>query len=320
MTEIERNELTQNAMGGTELMATWLKERLDPELEKQFQIICSRVREIDENRIPVLWLHDLPNDPESHHLAMPENHEKFARFVFVSNWQMNEYINTYNLPWEKCVVIKNAIEGMEFKAKPDDGIVRLIYHSTPHRGLQILVPVFEHLQQYYPNMELDVYSSFKLYGWEQRDEPYKELFAQMDANPKINNHGTVSNEEIRKAVQKADIFAYPNIWPETSCLCAIEALMAGCLFVHPNYCALPETAADWGINYQWRPQGNDHANLFATVLENMLSTVATDKSVVHNMQHQQSIYYQNNYTWERRLPEWEQMLNHVLFEKNNGSE
>ena len=243
MTDIERNELTQNAMGGTELMATWLKERLNPELEKQFQIICSRVREIDENRI---------------------------------------------------------------------------YHSTPHRGLQILVPVFEHLQKTYPNIELDVYSSFKLYGWEQRDEPYKELFAQMDANPNIHNHGTVSNDEIRAAVQKADVFAYPNIWPETSCLCAIEALMAGCLMVHPNYCALPETAADWGINYQWMPEANDHANLFATVLESIVNTIATDKSVVENMQHQQSIYYQNNYTWERRIPEWEQMLNHVLFEREHG--
>ena len=318
MTDIERNELTQNAMGGTELMATWLKERLNPELEKQFQIICSRVREIDENRIPVLWLHDLPNDPESHHLADPANVEKFARFVFVSNWQMNEYISTYKLPWEKCVVIKNAISGLEYKPKPQDGIVRLIYHSTPHRGLQILVPVFEHLQKTYPNIELDVYSSFKLYGWEQRDEPYKELFAQMDANPNIHNHGTVSNDEIRAAVQKADVFAYPNIWPETSCLCAIEALMAGCLMVHPNYCALPETAADWGINYQWMPEANDHANLFATVLESIVNTIATDKSVVENMQHQQSIYYQNNYTWERRIPEWEQMLNHVLFEREHG--
>lgn len=317
MADIERNELTTNAMGGTELMATWLDENLDPALRDQFQIVCSRVRELDSSRIPVLWLHDLPNDPESHHLADPESRDRFARFVFVSNWQMNEYISTYKLPWEKCAVIKNAINPIEFKSRDTDK-VRLIYHSTPHRGLQLLVPVFEYLQQKYPGaLELDVYSSFKLYGWEQRDEPFKELFAQMDANPDINNHGTVSNEEIRAAVQKADIFAYPNIWPETSCLCAIEALAAGCLMVHPNYAALPETAADWGITYQWTPNGNDHANLFASVLDNVVNTMLTDKTYTEPMQEQQSIYYNNNYSWERRIPQWNDLLNQILFEKSN---
>lgn len=316
MTKIERNEMTQNAMGGTELMATWLMERLPEEITDRFQIICSRVREIDENRIPILWLHDLPNDPESYHLSDPNNVEKFARFVFVSNWQMNEYINTYKLPWEKCVVIKNAINPIEFKEKPRDGITRLVYHSTPHRGLQILVPVFKHLQQEFPNIELDVYSSFGLYGWEHRDEPYKELFAEMDDTPGINNHGTVSNDEIRKAVQKADIFAYPNIWPETSCLCAIEALSAGCILLHPNYCALPETAADWGITYQWLPDANDHANLFATVLGNVLRNY--DKTAIHGLVESQSVYYRNNYSWERRMPEWIQMFNQVLYERENN--
>ena len=92
MVEIERNELSENAMGGTELMATALAERLEPELKDKFQIICSRVRDIEEDKIPVLWLHDLPNDPESQHLADKESRDRFAKFVFVSNWQMNELL------------------------------------------------------------------------------------------------------------------------------------------------------------------------------------------------------------------------------------
>ena len=314
MANIERNELSKNAMGGTELMATWLNEKLPEHLSKEFQIICSRVRDIDSSRRQVLWLHDLPNDPESHHLADPDSRARFDRFVFVSNWQMNEYIHTYSLPWEKCHVIKNAINPIEFKSRDTDK-VRLIYHSTPHRGLQLLVPVFEHMQKKYGDaIELDVYSSFNLYGWEERDKPYADLFAQMDANPGINNHGTVSNEEIRAAVQKADIFAYPNIWPETSCICAIEALAAGCITIHPNYAALPETAADWGISYQWLPDPQNHANLFAAIADNAVENMLVDKAVIEPMQEQQSIYYNNNYSWERRIPQWEDLLNQILFE------
>ena len=34
------------------------------------------------------------------------------------------------------------------------------------------------LSQEYPNIHLDVYSSFAIYGWPQRDDPYVELFTQ----------------------------------------------------------------------------------------------------------------------------------------------
>lgn len=317
MTEIERNELSVNAMGGTELMAEALAAKLDPELRDKFQIICSRVREIDDDKIPILWLHDLPNDPESHHLSDPESRKRFAKFVFVSNWQMNEYIHTYGLDWNDCYVIKNAIEPIELKEKPRDGIVRLVYHSTPHRGLELLLPSFEYLAEKYDNIELDVYSSFNLYGWPGRDQPYEALFERCRSHPKINYHGTQPNEVIRSALQKADIFAYPNIWPETSCICAIEALSAGCLMLHPNYAALPETAASWGITYQWTPDMNKHANMFTSILENMIQTLSEDKSAADNMIAQQKLYYDNYYSWKVRITEWEQLLKQLLWEQND---
>lgn len=316
MTEIERNELSENAMGGTELMATALAEKLDPELADKFQIICSRVRDIDENKIPILWLHDLPNDPESHHLADKDSRDRFAKFVFVSNWQMNEYIHTYGLKWDDCYVIKNAIEPIELKEKPKDGVVRLIYHSTPHRGLQILIPSFEYLSEKYDNIELDVYSSFNLYGWSERDKPYEDLFERCRQHPQINYHGTQPNSVIRNALKKADIFAYPNIWPETSCLCAIEALDAGCLMLAPNYAALPETAASWGITYQWTEDHNKHANIFTSILDNMIQTLGENKDDVEHMIHQQKLYYDNFYSWDVRIKEWDQLLKNILWERN----
>jgi hypothetical protein len=36
--------------------------------------------------------------------------------------------------------------------------IKLIYHTTPHRGLQILVPVFEKLCEWHDDIELDVFS------------------------------------------------------------------------------------------------------------------------------------------------------------------
>ena len=44
---MEINELSKNAMGGTELMMSRLHKNVDKELLDKFQIIPSRVRDLD---------------------------------------------------------------------------------------------------------------------------------------------------------------------------------------------------------------------------------------------------------------------------------
>ena len=80
---VETNELDRNAMGGTELMKFGLHERLPEELSSKFQIIPTRVRDIDSDRIPLLWIHDLAHDPEVKHLKDVSAEDlKFAKLVF----------------------------------------------------------------------------------------------------------------------------------------------------------------------------------------------------------------------------------------------
>ena len=62
---VATDELSKNAMGGTELMKYALESRLDKELLDEVQIVCSRVRALDESKISIFWAHDLPGDPES---------------------------------------------------------------------------------------------------------------------------------------------------------------------------------------------------------------------------------------------------------------
>ena len=66
------------SQGGTERMFERLKKELDPKLLDKFQIICSRVREL-EDKDRVLWLHDLWNDPENNHLREEESRKKFKK-------------------------------------------------------------------------------------------------------------------------------------------------------------------------------------------------------------------------------------------------
>ena len=311
---VEVDELSQNAMGGTEMMKYGLYDRLPEDIRDKVQIICSRVREVDEDRPTVLWLHDMFNDPESLPLRAEEQRKRFDKIVYVSNFQKTTYEMAYGIAPSEGTVLNNAIVPIEPCEKSDDE-VRLIYHTTPHRGLDILVPVFEELSKHYPNLVLDVFSSFEIYGWGARDADYEHLFEKCREHPKINYHGYQPNEVVREALKKAHIFAFPSIWPETSCIAAMEAMSAGCAIVHPNFAALNETIANFGISYAFHEDVNTHANIFVGVLAAAIDQI--HKPEMKNRLQFQKAYADSFYNWETRIGQWDGLLRGIVKTKAN---
>jgi UDP-glucose:(glucosyl)LPS alpha-1,2-glucosyltransferase len=306
---IAKDKYSGNAKGGTELMKFRLEEAISPELLDNFQIFVSRVHEdLSENHVRILWLQDLAGDPESDHLKNG-GWNKFHRLVFSSHWQMRGYIERYNIPWSKCAVIRNGIVPIDFTEKKRDGKIKLIYTPTPHRGLNILYPVFDKLTQEMDDIELNVFSSFKLYGWDDRDKPFQDLFKSLENHPKINYHGTVPNDELRKHLAESHIFAYPSTWQETSCLCLMEAMSAGLFCVHSNFGALPETAANWTYMYQMQDDLNAHASMFYTVLKSAIEDIKTmdDQNYSAKIRTQKA-YTDVFYNWELLKMQWESLL------------
>lgn len=312
---IETNELSVNAMGGTELMLNRVMSSLSPELLEQVQIIPSRARALDPTKVRILYCHDLAEDPEAQKALSHRGWANFHKIVFVSNWQMQRYIERYEIPWAKCMVIPNAVEPIEsdlsFKQKA--GQIHFIYHTTPHRGLNILYAVFNELCKTHTNIHLDVYSSFKIYGWEERDEPFKEIFQQIADHPNMTNHGTVSNDEIRKALSQSDIFAYPCTWVETSCLALIEAMSAGLICVHPNNGALFETSGNWTTMYQFQDDVNQHASHIYQILDQTLKGWGSDMQLTQVRN--QKAYADVFHNWNFRAPQWNALVSSLLNEE-----
>ena len=311
---LAEDSLSKNAMGGSELMKYGLRDRIDPELFDNFQVFLSRVHEeLSDKHIRVLWFQDLAGDPESEHLAN-EGWRRFHKLVFASNWQMRGYIQRYNIPWSKCIVLHNAINPIDFTMEDKNrDTIRLIYHTTPHRGLQILVPVFKKLKENYKNVTLDVFSSFKMYGWDERDQVFENLFNECRETEGINYHGYQPNDVIRDALKKSHIYSYPNIWEETSCISLIEAMSAGLLCVHPNYGALPETGANLTNMYQWDEDINRHASIFYSVMCNTIEDLQrlSDKDYEAKIATQKA-FTDSIYNWGFRLLQWEALLKSLL--------
>lgn len=316
-----RNELNKNAMSGSELMMTELHKHVDETLLDNFQIILSRpeLHELDETKFRILWCHDLPEDPQVANFLKDGSWSRFHQFVFVSVWQCQRFIERYNIPWGRCMVLRNAIDPIEvdMEKKWDftdpDKEIRMVYHTTPHRGLHLLVPAFEHLVSQYKNIKLDVFSSFEIYGWKQQDERFKELFDRIEAHDAMTYHGTVPNEDVRKFLaETAHIFAYPNIWPETSCRSLIESMSSGLMCLHPNYGALFETSGQFTFMYHYSEDQQTHAGLIHQAMMNSIDLIRENDPALLSKLVGQQIYANVNYSWDVRAKEWEGFLQNIV--------
>jgi len=311
---IERNELNANSAGGSELMTERLINSLPPEILSDLHIVVSRLRKpLEPDKIRVYWVHDLPNDTESAHLS-DGGWAKFHKIVFVSHWQRDAYVQTFGIPWSKTAVISNGIYPIDvkvedkFKFKPGDPI-KLIYHTTPHRGLNILIPVVKKLTEKYPEIKLDVYSSFGIYGWHQRDEQYMNLFDEIKRSENMNYHGHTTNDNIREELKKSHIFAYPSIWAETSCLSLIEAMSAGNLCVHSNYAALPETSGGLTQMYDLHEDLSKHAEILYHNMDMIIPLIKENK-VLGAVQTTKT-YADLTHDWNTQKIKWMHLLKHL---------
>jgi glycosyltransferase involved in cell wall biosynthesis len=306
---------TLNPRGGTELMAERINT-LRPELLSHFNIMHSRETNISFTKKNILVLHDLALDPMHEHLR-DGGWKNFDKLIFVSHWQKQQFQDYLGLPPSASVVLKNAITPIEEHTKPTDKI-RLMYYSTPHRGLDILYAAFVPLAKEFPNLELNVFSSFDLYAWPERDEQHKELFKKLEDHPQINYSKSVSNDQIREELKRNHILAYPSNWQETSCLVLIEAMSAGLTCVHSSLAALPETSLGLTVMYDYHEDPNTHAMIFYNNLRRAIMIHSDNKLMA---QHTNNLAVQKSiadvvYSWDNRAIQWESLM-HVILQKSS---
>lgn len=233
--------------------------------------------------------------------------------VYVSHWQYEKFRYLFQVPLENAYIIRNAIPQIEYKEKERDGKIKLIYTSTPFRGLSILLDVMDYINR--DDIELDVYSSTTVYGSGYEAHyygVYDELFSRARETKGVNYKGYAPNEDIHKALQEAHIFAYPSIFEETACLSMIEAGAAGCSLVTTDIGALPETGSVYAnmmpIRATERQIVEDYAELLNSCIDNYWSP--SNQSMLK----EQSDFYNKYYSWDTRTPEW-----NALFEKMSES-
>lgn len=261
---------------------------------------------LDKKTKLILWTQHDSDQPAVESMNNPEIVNSFDGFALISNYQLKNYIDKFNLNPKKCTVLRNAISPLFENLKIQEKQPLLAYTSTPFRGLNLLIQMFPTIRNIYPSVKLKVFSSLGVYHVpkDMDEKSYGTLYSACRSTDGVEYVGSVSQAKLVKEMSNVSVLAYPNTFPETSCIAVMEAMAAGCFVVTSNLGALPETLAGFGamidIDGDWQRYGN----LFIREVLNFLYTPKDLKDQVK--------FVNKNYVWKVRSKEWEKWMKEII--------
>ena len=245
--------------GGTELQAEeWIKN-IFPSIPffKQFHWTLWPAELVEPTNQPIIvWIQGPPE--EEILLYLDKFYRQIAAIIFVSNWQMQEYLKYRNIRPEVCHVISPFIFPIKEHKKPELDSINIVYFSPPDRGLSILLEAFQNIDN--DNVFLHLYKN-----------------EQTTSNKNIVSHGKVSQKQMHQELEKMHIFAYPLCYTETFCISLAEAMSAGCYCLTSDRAALPETGLglidQYHYNDSFTKNTQEHVDTFSKKLKQAIINV-----------------------------------------------
>ena len=304
-------KINTECFGGSENQLRLLLKYLPDKSFKDVNLVLNNTDHdlLEKNRINVLWMQHFVNQEQAKNLGTKDYVDKLDYMVFNSNWNFEKFQYQFKIPESKSIVIRNAVENIDLQEKPKDKI-NLIYHTTPWRGLAQLVNIFESLNL--EKVELNVCSSTIIYGKKFDDilgKKYQNLFDRCKNVKNINYLGFVDNNKVIELLKKTHIYAYPSIWPETSCISAIESMAAGCEVVTTNLGALYETCSPFATLVGFDHKLDNLEKKYKKVLLNSIENYWTAEN--QKKLKLQTEIIKATYSWNVRSIEWKNFFDEV---------
>jgi beta-1,4-mannosyl-glycoprotein beta-1,4-N-acetylglucosaminyltransferase len=311
--------LNPDGTGGTEIMGrAWQDYVLPvaPDLADWHWAVIPGDNTLSPDSSNIVWLHPHHMEEGIERLLDKEFQKHFKAYVFVSNWQYERFAERLQLPMEKCYVLKNATQPFEPHKKPE-GKLQLMFHPNPIRGLDILLEAIKLI----PEEDFELHIFHELDPDERKKQfqqglqtyeyahinPQEEQFLRYclslaNNDKRVVRHTRTNNSKIREQLMNTHIFAYPTYFMETSCICMIEALAAGCSVLSSNLAALPETGLGFARHYGFIPDREKHIQRFTGELKRTITEYREGK-----FDNTRQVEVCNKYySWETRVQDWVQ--------------
>lgn len=229
-----------------------------------------------------IWTGDGPEQFINFGLGDKRVVDRTDGLLVVSEWQKAVISDLSGFPKEKIFVIRNGVDLTRFEGEELRKKNRLIYASSPNRGLRLAIELFRELWKAKPDLEFHIFSDFAVYDRQKPfegplAEDFKRLVAVASKLPGVFFHGNISQAQLAREFMKSALLFYPNSFVETSCIVALEALAAGVPVIASNSGGLPETVGKGGVLISGQVGSREYKEGFINEAFRLLSDEASWK-------------------------------------------
>lgn len=197
-------------------------------------------------RVSIFYTQDASNSPAAKTLSGMEKY--YDAFIVLSEWHKADLQAIFALEGKKIYILGNGHDFIKMPRVRNNAPFKLLYASTPYRGLNMAHAVMNRLSKTSAPFKLTVYSSMSIYpSHKQYDTMFLSLYDSLKSLDNVNYKAAVGMDELIDAYQDADILFYPNSFAETYCNVVHESIAAGTPVLTSNLGNLPSLVGRCGV-------------------------------------------------------------------------
>lgn len=263
-----------------------------------------------KSKVAYLWVHDV----NCWNNLTEERASKFNAIFCLTNWHKNYFLSYYKfLREEQVLVTRNGIITSRFDSNVYKDKYKVIYSSSPDRGLDVALNVWKKVVEREPNANLHVYYGFDCLkkamtymsdeNRARNQEFIDNLMGKIHSTKNVIFHGRMSQDVLAKEFLSANVWLYPTTFTETSCISAMEAQAAGLKIISSPVAALTETVGNRGVLIDTSDYGSE--NYLNRVSDEVIKAInSSDEDAVKNLK-----VYGKTLDWSNVAKEWNSFFN-----------
>jgi glycosyltransferase involved in cell wall biosynthesis len=226
------------------ILRDWRK--FDPTIERRAVITFRNAEMYDapvNARTTILWLEDVAGGEG----LIPERMERIDHVCAVSEWHRQNILDTYDwIDPGRVVASRNGITHSYFEGEAPEREKRVVYTSSPDRGLDILLECWPQIRERVPDALL-AHTYGPWYGIVANHSPviaaHRQRVAELSQQEGVTAIHGLGQKDLAMLMRSSLVWCAPSYFTpgrekfnETNCISCQEAQAAGCHVV----------AADWG--------------------------------------------------------------------------
>jgi glycosyltransferase involved in cell wall biosynthesis len=193
-----------------------------------------------------MWVTDAPTYLWCHDLYTPgvEEVQNFNKLLCLSEFHKDYIMSMQGLKPDQFLMTRNGIDPKRFKNQVAKNPNKIVFPSSPDRGLERAISIIEKAREKLPDLELHVYYGFenlKKFGLAAKADMLERMIAD---RPWVKYHGNVKQDVLAQEMMEAVVWLYPADFIESFCITALEAQAAYCYPIVRDIGALPYTLKD----------------------------------------------------------------------------